>query len=87
MHNSTKDQHVVPVCYLKNFSDEYERGKANPRVWVYDKLSKLTKYRTCIFVNGCLWHGRGGCKYYTIPKTNTEFWVNKEELPTAAEIS
>ena len=37
----------------------------------------MRKYRTCIFVDGCFWHGHEGCKYYTIPKTNTEFWVNK----------
>ena len=50
----------------------------------------LTKYRTCIFVNGCFWHGHfvefldgtdaekaessACCK---IPKTNRAFWVNK----------
>ena len=48
----------------------------------------LRKYRTCIFVNGCFWHGHGTslnekgemtnekccCK---IPKTNREFWVAK----------
>ena len=37
----------------------------------------LRKYRTCIFINGCFWHGHEGCKYYVIPKTNTEFWANK----------
>ena len=37
----------------------------------------LTKYRTCIFVNGCFWHGHEGCKLYSVPKTNTEFWINK----------
>ena len=55
----------------------------------------LLKYRTCIFVNGCFWHGHklaeprmsdGRCKMEDviessecckIPKTNTEFWVNK----------
>ena len=37
----------------------------------------MRKYRTCIFVNGCFWHGHESCRYYTIPKTNTEFWVNK----------
>ena len=30
-----------------------------------------------IFVNGCFWHGHKGCKYYTIPETNHEFWVEK----------
>lgn len=39
----------------------------------------LTKYKTVIFVNGCFWHGHLGCKYYTIPKTNTEFWKTKIE--------
>lgn len=45
----------------------------------------LRKYRTCIFVNGCFWHGHmvnlegeivssACCK---IPKTNREFWVKK----------
>lgn len=37
----------------------------------------LSKYRTCIFVNGCFWHGHEGCKFYTIPKSNVEFWQNK----------
>ncbi|MBO5380650.1 MAG: winged helix-turn-helix transcriptional regulator [Bacteroides sp.] len=30
-----------------------------------------------MFVNGCFGHGHEGCRYYTIPKTNTEFWVSK----------
>ena len=44
----------------------------------------LRKYRTCIFINGCFWHGHhvdskimessACCK---IPKTNREFWVKK----------
>ena len=37
----------------------------------------LPKYRTVIFVHGCFWHGHKGCKKYTIPKTNTEFWTAK----------
>lgn len=39
----------------------------------------LAKYKTVIFVNGCFWHGHLGCKYYTIPKTNTDFWKTKIE--------
>ena len=48
----------------------------------------LKKYRTCIFVNGCFWHGHGVslddknelrndkscCR---IPQTNRDFWVAK----------
>lgn len=64
----------------------------------------LLKYRTCIFVNGCFWHGHlvaetpseslefsveslesvesikwkvESSECCKIPKTNTEFWVNK----------
>ena len=39
----------------------------------------LAKYRTVVFVNGCFWHRHVGCKYASIPKTNTEFWLNKFE--------
>lgn len=50
----------------------------------------LRKYRTCIFINGCFWHGHGvtmspveslelivNSECCKIPKTNREFWVNK----------
>ena len=37
----------------------------------------LSRYRTVIFVHGCFWHGHKDCKYYTVPNTNTEFWMAK----------
>lgn len=37
----------------------------------------LPKYKTVIFVHGCFWHGHKGCKYYFVPKTRTEWWLNK----------
>jgi len=51
----------------------------------------LKKYRTCIFVNGCFWHGHNvalpqidngqltidNSACCKIPKTNREFWVAK----------
>lgn len=40
----------------------------------------LRKYRTCIFINGCFWHGHEGCKYYVIPKTNTDFGQKKSTV-------
>ena len=45
----------------------------------------LRKYRTVIFVNGCFWHGHEGCKYYVLPKTNTEFWKEKIERNKARD--
>ena len=37
----------------------------------------LPKYKTVIFVNGCFWHGHKGCKYFVVPKTRIEWWLNK----------
>lgn len=37
----------------------------------------MRKYRTAIFVNGCFWHGHEPCNKYSIPKTNTNFWMAK----------
>ena len=50
----------------------------------------LRKYRTCIFVNGCFWHGHNvelpqveiseiieNSECCKIPKTNRDFWVDK----------
>ena len=37
----------------------------------------LAKYRTAVFVHGCFWHGHKDCKQYTVPKTNTDYWVAK----------
>lgn len=37
----------------------------------------LKKYKTVIFIHGCFWHAHAGCTKATIPKSNTDFWVNK----------
>jgi DNA mismatch endonuclease (patch repair protein) len=37
----------------------------------------LPKYKTAIFINGCFWHGHEGCKYFVLPKTRAEWWVEK----------
>ena len=51
----------------------------------------LRKYRTCIFVNGCFWHGHDvdmiqpeNSKCCKIPKTNRDFWVEKIRKNTDA---
>ncbi|NLV52871.1 MAG: DNA mismatch endonuclease Vsr [Bacteroidales bacterium] len=33
--------------------------------------------RTCIFINGCFWHGHEGCSLYRIPQTHVDFWTHK----------
>lgn len=37
----------------------------------------LSRFRTCIFVHGCFWHGHESCRKASVPKTNTDFWVKK----------
>ena len=37
----------------------------------------LPKYKTIIFIHGCFWHGHTNCKYYVVPKTRTQWWLNK----------
>jgi DNA mismatch endonuclease, patch repair protein len=37
----------------------------------------LPKYKTVIFIHGCFWHGHDGCKYFVVPKTRTEWWLEK----------
>jgi DNA mismatch endonuclease (patch repair protein) len=52
----------------------------------------LRKHNTVIFIHGCFWHGHQGCKYFVIPKTRTEWWVNKinrnreKDVETFAEL-
>lgn len=37
----------------------------------------LPKYKTVIFIHGCFWHGHKGCRYFILPKTRTEWWLQK----------
>jgi len=37
----------------------------------------LPKYRTIIFVHGCFWHGHANCKYFIVPQTRTQWWIDK----------
>lgn len=37
----------------------------------------LPKYKTVIFINGCFWHGHQGCRYFVIPQTRTDWWLEK----------
>ena len=37
----------------------------------------LPKYKTIIFIHGCFWHGHTNCKYFVIPKTRTQWWLDK----------
>lgn len=37
----------------------------------------LPKFKVIIFVNGCFWHGHENCTYFVVPKTRTDWWLDK----------
>ena len=71
--SNTKPEEIVrKYLFSKGF-----RYRKNDKRYPGKPDIVLPKYRTIIFVNGCFWHGHKGCKYYVVPKTNTDFWLNK----------
>jgi len=52
----------------------------------------LPKYKTVIQVHGCFWHGHKRCRYFKLPKTNTEWWREKigqnrrKDISTASKL-
>lgn len=40
----------------------------------------LHKFNTVIFVHGCFWHSHKECRFATIPKSNTDYWIPKLSL-------
>jgi len=45
----------------------------------------LKKYKTVVFIDGCFWHGHNGCKYFKLPKSNTDFWRHKIAMNIARD--
>jgi DNA mismatch endonuclease (patch repair protein) len=35
------------------------------------------KYRVALFIHGCFWHKHDPCKYFVVPKTRTDWWLEK----------
>lgn len=46
----------------------------------------LPKYKTIIFIHGCFWHGHPNCKYFVVPKTRTDWWLNKININSSNDI-
>ena len=42
----------------------------HPDIW-------QAKYNTVIFIHGCFWHRHKDCKFASMPKSRTEFWIDK----------
>lgn len=69
----TKPEELVrKYLFAKGF-----RYRKNDRRLVGKPDIVLPKYKTVIFVNGCFWHKHDGCKYFSWPKSNEQFWREK----------
>lgn len=47
----------------------------------------MPKYRTVIFINGCFWHGHDNCRYFILPKTNSDWWAEKINRTISADVN
>ena len=78
--SSIKGKDTKPELLVRKFL--FKRGYRyrlnHPRLPGHPDLVML-KYHSVIFVNGCFWHGHEGCKYFILPKSNTDFWKTKIE--------
>ncbi len=77
---SNRSKNTKPEILVRKYlwSRGFRYRLNNPRLPGHPDIV-LRKYRTCIFVNGCFWHGHNGCKHFRMPRTNTEFWKSKIE--------
>ena len=67
----------IEVLVRKRLFAEGFRFRKNDKRYPGKPDVILPKYKTAIFINGCFWHRHDGCKYATIPKTRTDFWIDK----------
>lgn len=47
----------------------------------------LPKYKTIVLINGCFWHCHDGCKEFSVPKANPEYWIPKLERNRMRDIA
>ncbi len=75
---SIRSANTKPEILVRKYlwSQGFRYRLNNPRLPGHPDIV-LRKYRTCVFVNGCFWHGHDGCKYFRLPKTNIDFWEKK----------
>lgn len=76
--NQIKGKDTKPEILLRKllFKEGF-RYRINDRKLLGKPDIVLKKFNTVIFVNGCFWHGHQDCRYFVIPKTRTEFWMDK----------
>lgn len=85
---NTKPEILVRQFLYKNgfrYRLNYKKLQGRPDI-------VLPKYKTVIFINGCFWHGHENCKDFVVPKTRTDWWIDKinqtknRDLSTSTEL-
>jgi DNA mismatch endonuclease (patch repair protein) len=73
-----KAQHTKPEMLVRKFlfANGFRYRLHNTKMIGKPDLS-FPKYRTVIFIHGCFWHGHDDCRYFVVPKTRTDWWINK----------
>lgn len=74
IHSANTKPEIIVRKYL--FSHGFRYSLNHKRLPGHPDIV-LRKYRTCIFVNGCFWHGHDECSCFKMPKSNTAFWQEK----------
>lgn len=69
----TKAENLVAIS-LRNLGLHFRKNVK--RLPGSPDFANASKY-WAVFVNGCFWHHHTGCRKATVPKSNTEFWVEK----------
>ena len=75
IHNKGTKPELIVRRYLWSRGFRYRLN--DPRLPGHPDIV-LRKYRTCVFVNGCFWHGHN-CEEFRAPKNNKEYWEKKIE--------
>ncbi|WP_127132930.1 very short patch repair endonuclease [Pseudoflavitalea rhizosphaerae] len=79
-----KSKNTKPELLVRKFlHSKGFRYKLNDKTLPGKPDLVLPKYNAIIFIHGCFWHGHEGCRYFVVPKTRTEWWLNKIEINTA----
>ncbi len=77
MMSGIKAKNTSPEIYIRKYLHSLGfrfRLHANNLPGKPDVL--MPKHRLAIFIHGCFWHGHK-CRYFKLPKTRTEFWLDK----------
>ena len=74
VHSSDTRPEIIVRKFLFSKGLRYRK---NDKRYVGKPDIVLPKYKTVVFVNGCFWHLHENCNHYTIPSSNTDYWIPK----------